>query len=95
MTLIFLIAPAAFAAGALIVYLAPDRVRDRSVRWRQALAVIAAVDGAAAPAAPTGLELWDAILRAGVSAGLVLLGARARPKSVLLSAALLVPAAAT
>ena len=95
MSLVLLIAPAAFAAGALLVYLAPDRVRNRSVRWRQGLAVVAAIAGATATAAPTGLDLWDAVLRAGVSAGLVLLGARARPKPAIVTAGALVLCAAT
>jgi hypothetical protein len=94
-TIILLIAPAAFAVGALIVYAAPDRVRSRSVRWRQSLAVLGAIAGVAASGAATGLGYWDATLRAGLSAGVVLLGARARPKAVLATTLLLLPAAVT
>lgn len=95
MSLILLVGPAAFAAGAFLVYVAPDLVRNRSSRWRQALAVVGAASGVLASSTPTGLDVWDAALRAAVSAGIVLLGARARPRPVLLTAALLVPAAGT
>lgn len=83
MQLILLAAPAAFAVGAVTAYLLPERVRSRSPRWRQGLALVGALLAALATAAPTGFALWDAALRAGLGAAIVLLAARAHPRYVL------------
>lgn len=83
MQLSLLAAPAAFAAGAVIAYLLPERVRSRSPRWRQGLALVGALLAALAAGTPTGIPLWDAALRAGLGAAIVLLAARAHPRYVL------------
>ncbi|MGI8686594.1 MAG: DUF4012 domain-containing protein, partial [Acidimicrobiales bacterium] len=71
--------PAGFAAGAAIALFGFDVLRRRALLSRRLVAAGAGLAAIAAPAAATGLDVWDAVLRAGLAAGFVLLAGRSRP----------------
>jgi hypothetical protein len=76
---ILLAVPAGFAAGAGIGLAGFDVLRRRALLARRVVAGIAGMAAIATPAAATGLAAWDAVLRAGLATGFVLLAGRSRP----------------
>ena len=77
--LIVLAGPAGFAGGAVLGLTAFDSLRRRAVVARRVVAAAAAIAAVPAGPAASGLDVWDAALRAALAAGFVLLAARSRP----------------
>lgn len=77
--LIVLAGPAGFVLGAVAGLAGFELLRRRALVARRVVAAVAAVAAVLAPAAATGFGAWDAILRAGLAAGFVLLAGRSRP----------------
>ena len=77
--LVALAAPAGFAIGGCVGAAASRLLRRRALAARRILAAISAGAALLAPAAPTGIASWDALLRAGLGAGVVLLAGCSRP----------------
>jgi hypothetical protein len=85
------VALAAIAAGMLLITtifgrLWPSVLANHSSLALGAVAVAAAAGGALADAAPTGIKVYDVVLRVLIAAGAVLAGARARRWAWLMAA---------
>lgn len=77
--------PAAFAAGAMVLWAAPGLLGTATSRFRVVVAVLAGAVALALPPSPTGLTVVDAVLRAALAAVVTLVASRARSRAVLAS----------
>lgn len=77
--LVLLAAPAGFACGAVIGLAGYRLLSGRNLLARRVVAATAGTAAFFAPAAATGLDAWDALLRVGLTVVFVLLAGRSRP----------------